>query len=75
MTAAATILAAGAKTDDPYLVRVLAAHKIYAITGQAIHPWEVDSYPDDWYEAIKALADTLPKQQERIRNIKQHGRR
>lgn len=55
------MLAVGAKSDDPYLARVLRANKYYQITGIAIQPWEIDEViPEDWMEAVLAIIDDIP---------------
>jgi hypothetical protein len=50
----------GILTTDHYMVRVLQARKIHQMTGQALWPWEVDSLPTDWKDAMLELANATP---------------
>jgi len=42
--------------------RVILANRIYNVTGNPCHPWEVDDYPDDWLDALTAFAVDVPRQ-------------
>ncbi len=52
--------------------RVILSNIIKETTGEVVPPYEVDNYPSDWLETIKAYAITYPRRYRDIQKAK-HG--
>lgn len=67
------MLAAGGRTDDPYLTALITVRHIYEQTGMIVEPWNVGEFPSDWMDAIKALRVDVPAKAAKINRVK-HGK-
>lgn len=50
--------------------RVILSNIIYKTTGEIVSPLDVDNYPQDWLDAIRAFAIDLPKKRREIAEAK-----
>jgi len=54
-------------TDDPYVVALIQAQRIYSLTGIPTKPWEVGQWPDEWLDAMRAYMVDVDKKKNKIR--------
>lgn len=64
------MLAAGGRTDDPYMTALITAQHIHEITGMVVEPWNVGEFPPDWLDAVKAYRVDVPAKSAKIHRVK-----
>jgi hypothetical protein len=52
------------------LTCIIKAQHIRDATGLIVPPWEVDTFPVDWMDAIHALQVDLPRKAAKIQQLK-----
>ena len=51
----------GGSTDDPDMIALIQAQRIYSLTGHPVWPWELDEFPDTFLDAVRALTGDVEK--------------
>jgi hypothetical protein len=63
------VLAAGGRTDDPYMTALITTQHIHNLTGMSIEPWNIGEFPADWMDAVKAYCIDYPSKAARIAKV------